>query len=431
MKKLARARFGILVIAGAAAATVGCDARLSAPAASPPTSAAATTGSEPDFTYESFVELIGNPDHFAVARILGERLPKIGPGSLPALQKVLEDSPTLELNATEFELLMRYWARFDAPGATFYAFANAPRAFRVSAILATVRTWAAIDPQSALQTVGSWTMEGGDAGTAAQIALVRGWYDSGKPGLEQYIHDLGASLERQRSLSAYATAVIRAHGPGEVVRWAEAVSPDDAGYKLEVFRNVASALVPFDLDAARHFCDKHCEGPFGSHMRDRIASRWVERDGAAALEWLGQAPAGEGRDVALRFGFVNWAQIDTEKAVQWMTARLDEKPQPEYLEAMWPVYARAVGQTHPVEGLERAQQIKGPQDRENITVQILRGWRWRDEPAMEAWLKQANLPQSIVARAHAPQTLLEKRDEEDRRRRASVPTSPPNQTPAS
>src|SRR5262245_38741141 len=72
----------------------------------------ATPGS--DLTYDQIVALMAE-DPFVRARKLGELLPTLGPGSLPAVKTALEQAATLEMGAIEFELFMRYWALHDTP----------------------------------------------------------------------------------------------------------------------------------------------------------------------------------------------------------------------------------------------------------------------------------------------------------------------------
>jgi hypothetical protein len=419
MKRSSYAALGILyamAIGGAA-----CDREPTA--TPPPAPAAAQAGSGgPDLTYKDFVDLIGNPDHFAVARTLGERLPKLGPGSIPAMKEVLEDSPTLELDAVQFELLMRYWAIHDPAAATWYAFAQAPRAYRVAAIHATLRPWAKADPENAVKMARSWATEGGDAGAAAQTALVRGWFESGKPGLEEYVHGIGVGLDRQRAIAAYVTALIRAKGTKAAVDWAESLPDTDDQYKLEVNRGVGPALVPFDLAAAQHFCDTHCEGPLGSNVRSRIAARWSQEDGPAALEWLGTAPKSDDNDTAIRFTYSVWTRREPEKAISWMKAKRAETPRPAWIEPITPVFVRVLGQDHPLEALAIIPEITGPNEREWAPVEIVRHWRLRDEAAAEAWIQQSSLTPEQIEHIRAPKTKLEQIEEEDRARRAQRPS---------
>ncbi len=58
------------------------------------------------------------------------------------------------------------------------------------------------------------------------------------------------------------------------------------------------------------FCDAHCEGPYGLHVRQKIALRWASRDGPGAMEWVSNAPAGQERDWAVRSAMSGWWSAD-------------------------------------------------------------------------------------------------------------------------
>jgi hypothetical protein len=417
MKNSRSASIAVLSIALACA---GCDAQSPDPTESPAAEVpSASTGA--DLTYEEIVALFANPDPFEIARTLGERLPPLGPGSLPAIKTALDDAADLEIDAAGFELLMRYWAIHEPGEATFYALARAPRAYRVAAIHATMRPWAKKEPKKAMETVGLWASEGGDGGAAIQTALVRGWYDSGQPGLEDYIHHLGESFERQRAIVVYATEMIRDRRIDEVIRWAESLPEGDEAYKIDVFRGVATSLVVFDLPAAKRFCDAHCEGPFGWKMRDRIASAWLRKDGVAALEWLSTAPESGDRDPVIRINYSLWADREPEKALRWMDEKRAQNPQPSWVGMTEAPYARVLGKIRPEEGLAATERIAGPFERETTAVRILREWRQRDEAAAEAWMQKNPLPPELAERVRMPPTIPEEKKEEKRHREAAFP----------
>ena len=154
----------------------------------------------------------------SAARQLSELLPKVGPRALPAVKMVLKQTSTaeLELDAADYELLIRYWALHDPAAASSYAFGASPRGYRVGSIHAAIRQWMKVDPQKAIAEIRGWGRQEGDFGTAVQIAAVRGWYDSGAEGIEPYLRDLGPSFERQRGLSTYLVSMAQDRG-GEAV----------------------------------------------------------------------------------------------------------------------------------------------------------------------------------------------------------------------
>lgn len=383
------------------AVLAGCD---SSPRPDEPTAPAAapTAESGEPLSYEDLVALVGRPDPFERARALATRLPTLGPESVEAVQEVLGDAAVLELGAIDFELLMHYWAKHDPQGASTYALTTAPRGYRVAAIHAALTHFASLDPQQALLTAGVWTASRDDYGTAAQIALVRGWYQSGEPGLEDYIYDLGVGFERQRALKAFSAAKIRKEGPEALVRWAEAVPADDEAYKVELNRAVGAALVPFDLEVAKRFCEAHCEGEHGSNVRMGIATRWGRKQPEAALEWLSQAPEGYERDIAVRVTYAIWGEAQREQAVAWLERQIGEDGPPAWLEATVPIHANLLGKSQPEKGLAWADRIEDDRDREAVKMEIVREWRERDEPAAEAWMVKSDLSEETLEKIRTP-----------------------------
>lgn len=355
----------------------------------------------------ALIELIGHPDPFYKARELGRRLPESGPEIVPVVESILEDAPELELAATEFELMLRAWAIHDPAGAANYAVATSPRGYRVTAIHATVRHYAEVDPKSAVRDMSAWTGASGDWGVATQVALVRGWVESGDDGIEAYIRGLGEGFERQRALKAYATALIQVHGVKKAVAWAEGVqnTAADDRYKLEVNRAMGPALIPFDLAAAKGFCERHCEGEQGSNVRTRIANRWSQDDPIAALRWLQQHGGGQDTELATRVVYAKWAGRDRDAAVAWMDEQCRDGV-PKWLESAIPVHAQHVAETRPLEGVKWAITIEDEGDRESILMEVARTWREKDEAAADAWLDSSDaLSAEAVAKVRTPGPL--------------------------
>ena len=409
MKKTLRSvALAFASLSTAAAIAAGCHPENAKPSGSTASSSASAAGSE--ITYEGLVAVISDPDEFARARKLGELLPALGPRGLPIVKQVIGQfaSARIEMGASDYELLMRYWALHDAEGASRYAYGSAPRGYKVGAIYATVRPWMRDHPEEALAFLREWGAEQGDYGAAVQVALVQGWYDSGKPGLEEYVHDLGPSFERQRALGAYLTAKIRAQGPQAAISWAEAVPEEDSAYRLEVFRSVGESLVPFDVEAAKRFCEAHCDGPNGNEVRAEIATRWAlngKGEGGAALEWLSSVPVNDQTEFAVRRTYSIWGDYEREAALAWMKPYVDGEL-PAWLRPALPIYVRLLGATSPEESLALVKKFFAKEGNlyDHWTVTIARPWRQRDEAAAEAWLANASLSPEALEKIRAPRT---------------------------
>jgi hypothetical protein len=367
-------------------ALAGCDA------ASPPgTGVPKASESASPASAGALIEALRDPDAYARARAMGALLPRLGAEAVPEVKAALSD-PALRIGGAEHELLLRFWASHEPEAASRWAADSSPTFYRDAAVMTALPLWVAADREAALVALGEWQKWRPDLRESAPRAVVVGWYEAGLPGLTQYIRDLGAGFPQQIALSTYLRAAMAKEGVQPVVDWAEAVPEDDPAYKLAVYRQVASALPLFDRSAAMRWCDAHCDGPYGNNLRNIIAGRWVAEDGAGALAWLGTAPEGNERDVAVRTNFANWAAWHPEKATAWMAEQTQDGGQlPAWLEPVLPVYAVLLADESPTTAIEWANRIEKDVSREVTLIKIARQWRESDQAAAEAWLETSPL----------------------------------------
>ncbi len=354
---------------------------------------------------------LDDPDAFERARLLGELLPQLGPEALPEVRAIL-DRFRVQLGAVEFELLVRFWAGHEPEAATLWTFKHASPLYRASAARTAVEIWASQDPAAALVAVeSSLSLADEEVWRGVQMALIRGWFDADRAGLERYMQDLGVGFPRQRALFAYVLALAAREGSAAVIRWAESIPDDDAPYKRDVYRQTLSALAWGDMDAAVRFCDRHCDGPHGGRLRVVLIRTRLRdgEDGARIMDWIGGLPAEDeeamGRkkhELDVAYGF--WAHLDRPKALKWMEKRLAEEPRPDWLKFLFADYARQLAADSPADAIQWAEKIDEPKKREITLIQIARRWIQQDESAAEAWLEQS--PLSELARQQARDTSL-------------------------
>jgi hypothetical protein len=132
-------------------------------------------------------------------------------------------------------------------------------------------------------------------------------------------------------------------------------------------------------------------------MRSLIGRNWVLRDGPAALAWLSTAREGNDRNLAVRLTFALWTRKDRESAVAWMRSQTIGEP-PAWLEPTYPVYARLIAEEAPLEAIGLAERISDENSREVVVIKVARVWRYLDEAAAEAWLRQSWLSEEARAR---------------------------------
>src|SRR5262245_23922766 len=353
-------------------------------------------------TAADLARILRDPDPDVRARELGALLPTLGPDAIPAVKEVFRD-PSLDRGSAEYELLIRFWARHDPAEATRWAADWSPLFYRQAAMLVTLPYWVAADLQSSIVAVQNWILYRPDLREAAARGLIIGWYESGQPGLVQYIHDLGAGFDQQTAVATYVRAAVMKEGSDAVMRWAESVPEDDEAYKLAVYRQLASVLPIYDHAAAMRWCEKQCDGPYGQNLRQLIAMRWAARDGPAALEWLSTSPEGHEKNLGLRATFAEWIRQDPEEVLDWMDAQVQNGGPPEWLQPVDPVYAMLLANRRsPADAIAWAQRIPKDLEREVTLIKIARGWREADEAAAEAWLASSPLSEEARAQVRDP-----------------------------
>jgi len=399
----------------------------------PPASSSSGSGSEdvpgmsPEVDPEAvdaLSEALAQPDPFETARSLGELLPRLSPAALPAVQDALGD-PGRDLDPVEFDLLLRFWALHAPEDATRWTFVHAQPIYRMSATRAVVEAWAEADPAAALVGVeGALATLDKEVGQIAETALIRGWFQSDREGVESYVEGLGIGVKRQRAILAYALALAAADGSDAVIRWAEGIPEDDERYKLAVYRQLVSALSLVDMPAAVRFCDAHCDGPYSKGLRNLLARNRLRsgENGGEVIEWVGRSADEtesqrqlKKRALSSAFGF--WAFMDRESAVDWMRAQLaeEEADRLPWLPSLYGAYARQIAGTATEESIGWAERIEDENERERTLVRIVRYWMEQDEAAAGAWLEQSDLSDFAREQVRSSQAplYLPSVDEED------------------
>ena len=296
----------------------------------------------------------------------------------------------------ELRNFMIAWTGFDAPAALAWALSR-PGEFREQAASAAVEGWAFHDPVSARRELAS--LDARSVPESYEEHLVAGWLQGSRhEGVVEYIASRPTGVLRQRLVNLLTIELMR-EGSDAVIRWAESIPDDDADYKTMAFQKAGNILAIVDPLRASRWIERHLEHAYASRAPDVIGRRWLEFDPPAALEWLASLPRGAETGAGLRAAFQQWLNEAPQAAEAWVRS---SAPAAGFDGVVKTMVNRS--RNDPRTALDWALRIHDPPERARIVVRLARTWRRSDADAVEQWLAEAELPESLQNAIRNPPT---------------------------
>jgi hypothetical protein len=316
---------------------------------------------------------------------------------------------------TELALFANWWARFD-PIAAFYWSQHSFRGDYPRVKAAVVRAWARRDPQAA---AGASNDPRFRAFELLQLELmdsvVVGWFESGEPGLVEYVAGIEEIRLRMRALRALTRARVLRDGPEESLRWAQAQPDLGKSFKLNLLQRWVMAAAAIDPAFAAAQAEGLIEGRGSQQMLSIVADSWVRwGDPGEALKYLTGLEAKQAIRSAVGEAMQRWYKSDPEAALAWIR---DSPPGP-LLDVQIAVVGRSLRDRVDVDWpstLALLTRIERKETRESLMTWAVAFWLVDDEPSAEAWLAAGHdMPDGLGALAR------EKITENVRRRRQTL-----------
>lgn len=294
------------------------------------------------------------------------------------------------LDASAILALMDWWAEFDPAS----AFENAGTFGELGPLAraTVVRRWAQKDPIAARDALA-----GRKQGQSPQVilALVRGWGESGQPGVWHYAEEMPMGALRQQAIGTLVNQLLMSKGADAMTTFVESL-PDEGPdhFKLQAFRQVAAALALRDPERAKAWVDRNAGGPFGEGLLFKAALSWVVQDGEAAVSWLAGLPSDDAQQYAMRAAYGFWLQQDRSRARAWLQESGEMSPA---LEPAWILLVFDIGHDDPRAGLDLLSTLAvGDELRESTTIGLVSAWAQRNPGEAQSWLASAGLPEHVV-----------------------------------
>jgi len=304
------------------------------------------------------------------------------------------------LRSVDFLILMNAWSRVDPERAMAIAM-SLPSHVGVASRADGFLEWASKDPMAAVAAANE-----NDADIRRSI--VRGWYESGLPGLSDFVLSRGTSQPGQHYIGLYAQELSHDKGAEALAEWIDSIRARgglERTLLFHVHRKGMVAMAGADAEAAIAYCDIHCDEPYADSARSRLADRlgWLGL-GERATAWVEaseDANPGE-RTLAGRAAYTLWFKTDRNAALAWA-----DEAREKYADEMW---FQEIGRFvlsmrtrfDPESALEWITMLPPGRDQEEAMITIGRFWHQQDENAAEAWLESSPLDDAARAIARTP-----------------------------
>lgn len=311
----------------------------------------------------------------------------------------------------ELVLLAQWWTPHDLEAVQMWAISSW-RAEHPRIEYAVMRAAARQSPRDA---VALYYRSSRDPRTYLAVleALIVGWYESGSPGLLDFIDQQPSTEVRQQAVGTLARIRVLDAGAEAATSWAEQLAVQRNGDNLSqlVISRVANAAGEHDPAVAGKWAKRIIGEGASTRLLPRVAGRWSKRDPLGALEWLSQFEENGDQRFAVRKSFTNFRMIDTAGADAWLAAQGDAAygwlgPALEY--QLKTVTDRSYANENrraliDWEGmLASAIRIEDEPRRWATVTHITRLWLLEDTPAAEAWMQANDVPQLYRDKAHGP-----------------------------
>jgi hypothetical protein len=301
------------------------------------------------------------------------------------------DSVILDLGDVELVLFVEWWGRFD-PAAAFAWAAESQIGWHPAMVSAIARAWGRRDPEAASAAIRA-SVKDSRLLNAALLGLARGWDESGKPGLDEFLSAATAESGEGYALAidALARARVLREGPDAAIAWAESF-PDGpqgapSGPKLLVVQRVAGVLVESDPARAAEWAASKRGPDYGVGMMLKVGVAWAEREPEAAMRWLhGLAPD---RDLptVIQETYRKWFTDDMKAASRWLEAQ----PIEPWLDPAVATYAQWKTRESFETAMEWAQKIHDANRRDVTIGKVALAWLRENPEQADAWLAKAEL----------------------------------------
>jgi hypothetical protein len=299
-------------------------------------------------------------------------------------------------------LIITAWAKLDPVAATKWAKNNERSEIVRSAMYGdAIYYWALKDPESLLadMEMAIFIMPGFEA--SALRAFIKGWFDSGQPGVEEFIRNMASqSQDQQRAIDTLAKVKVARDGAAATIKWAEEMRGSNR-FKSELYPRVAAKVVVYGPQLVVEWCDRVCDSEVGKRMPHLVAAAWARESGEDAMDFIAAQPNEIEVRTGARAAYRQFLMADSDRALAWMDTTTEEQRRGPVLQGPVSMYInkRSV-QQEPLVAIEWLDYLENEEESDAGLIVITRRWLRLDAVAAEAWMAESSMSEEAKAEAH-------------------------------
>ncbi len=338
---------------------------------------------------------LASPDPLAQVAVLTPLLLAMGPDQVDGIARVFEASfRSGGGGGLPLELFVERCAALD-PLLTRDRILSWPRERRSEALPTLLRSWARVDPRTALEVLNE--ISDSETRNAAFPALIGGWLESGHTaGVWQYLAELQSDGDRERGSQVAVYHLVLRSGAEATLREIEELpeEPPLGAFKQRVLRTAVGLVARIEPERAISVVEAHPDGAGRDSLVRRVAVNWVTQDGPAAMAWLRTQPPKPQRGAVMREVYRRWVARDRPAALAWMADQADLGD----LSPILDMHATALARSDPQAAIAWALGIGDASVRREVLLDVADVWQHEDPEAAGPRIRELGLDDELEDR---------------------------------
>ena len=308
-------------------------------------------------------------------------------GNAPSVVRAFEALPKGYGRHLEMKLLMRSWAAIDPEAALQYANDSLdPKSERRFGISEALAGWANRDSTSALEWARGNNSNDNPGDNPLLLGVIKGIAEKSLDSANQILKSLPEGTARWQA-STFLAQRYAESGFEQAIEWANQFPKEDKRMRETILGQMGAHLARQDLSATAEWVKSMKKDEASFRVMDNLLTQWVTKDAKAASEWIDEIEEEEKKYYGMKQLTSRWALRDPIATAEWLNSfppRLEMDP-------VVNEFVNRISTRDPEGAAGWALSIIDPKAREKAVNQAISAWNRIDPEKASAWQKE-NFP---------------------------------------